>query len=394
MKYILFLIIIGCLFSCNKAEVVSTESEGVSAPWVDTSSKHPKAAQFDALLKKYKQKGLPGISLLIRDSKGTWFGASGKADIKSNISFKPGTVSKTASITKLLIGALVFKLMEDSANTKIGFNDLQTKVSKWIPDAVLSKIANGREITLGQCMKHETGIPDIISESKFYLAVLNNPNKKWGAEELLSYIYEKPALFKQGNSAAYSNTNTILVSMVIEAQTGRKHSDLLHELIFRPLAMNQTYYHPHDVLPANVAQAYFDLYNNNAIVNVSNLITGNGNGYVGVYSNLFDLYNFANALFINQTLLKPSSLQLMQTYEKRDGSNYYGYGLQKSYLDNGIDFGIGHKGRDLGYSANLFYFPNKKVLHILFVNYGTDAKSNLREVFSQFVDEMIAASLN
>lgn len=47
----------------------------------------------------------------------------------------------------------------------------------------------------------------------------------------------------------------------------------------------------------------------------------------------------------------------------------------------GSDFGIGHKGRDLGYSANLFYFPGKGVTHIFFVNYGTDADSGLKDVF-------------
>jgi D-alanyl-D-alanine carboxypeptidase len=72
----------------------------------------------------------------------------------------------------------------------------------------------------------------------------------------------------------------------------------------------------------------------------------------------------------------------------------YGYGIQKSYLNRGIDAGIGHKGRDLGYSANLFYFPTKKVLHILFVNYGTDSDSDLKDVFREFLEELVDLTLN
>ncbi|HEU4573536.1 MAG TPA: serine hydrolase domain-containing protein [Chitinophagaceae bacterium] len=394
MKKILIALICISFFACRKAQIVQTRSVGEEVPWNDSSSQHPKNAALDALLKKYQKKGLPGISLLVNDRNGTWVGATGKADIDNNIDFVPGTVSKAASITKLLVGTLVFKLMEDSIHTGIGYNDLNTKINHWLPQRIINRIANGNEVTLGQCMKHETGIPDLIEENSFYLAVLNNPNKKWQPEELLSYIFDKPALFGPSDTAVYSNTNYVLVSMIIEAQTGRNHSDLLKELILNPLGMTHTYYQPHDELPNEVAQGYFDLYNNNTIVNVSNLVTGSGNGYGGIYSNVFDLFKFADALFIKKTLLKPSSLAIMQTWGKRDGSNLYGYGIQKSFLDKDIDAGIGHKGRDVGYSANLFYFPNKGVTHIFFVNYGTDGDSHLRQTFYDFIDELVSITVN
>ena len=393
MKKILIAILCISFFACRKAQIVQTRSIGEDVPWNDSSSLHPKSAALEALLEKYQKKGLPGISLLVNDANGTWVGAAGKADIANNIDFVPGTVSKAASITKLLVGTLVFKLMEDSVHTGIGYKDLNTKITHWLPQRITNHIANGNEITLGQCMKHETGIPDLIEQNSFYLAVLNNPNKKWGPEELLSYIYDKPGLFAPSDTAVYSNTNYILVSMIIEAQTGRKHSDLLKELILNPLGMTHTYYQPHDELPNEVAQGYFDLYNNNTLVNVSNLVTGSGNGYGGIYSNVFDLFKFADALFIRKTLLKPSSLAIMQTWGKRDDTNLYGYGIQKSFLDKGVDAGIGHKGRDVGYSANLFYFPNKGVTHIFFVNYGTDGDSHLRQTFYDFIDELVSITV-
>ncbi len=127
-------------------------------------------------------------------------------------------------------------------------------------------------------------------------------------------------------------------------------------------------------------------------MNVSNLVTGSGNGYGGLYSNIYDLYTFIDAVLIRETFLKPASLTLMKSWGKRDDSNYYGYGIQQSYI-RGTDFGIGHKGRDLGYSANLFFFPARGVTHIFFVNYGTDADSRLKDIFFEFVDEMVALSL-
>lgn len=379
--------------ACTKPQIGQTRSIGVFTPWNDTSNLHPKNASFIALLDKYKKKGLPGISLLINDNKGTWIGAAGKADIVNNIDFVPGTVSKAASITKLFIGTLVFKLMEDSAITGMGYRELNKKISDWLPASIVSKLANGNTITLGQCMNHQTGIPDLIEEDRFYLAVLNNPNKKWEAEELLEFIYNKPALFTPGDTAIYSNTNTVLITMVIEAQTGKKHAALLKQYVVDPLNLANTYYQPHDQLPNSVAQGYYDLYNNSTIVNVSNLVTGSGNGYGGIYSNLFDLLKFADALLIKKTFLKPSSMNIMLTYGKQDDTNYYGYGIQKSFLEQGANFGIGHKGRDLGYTANLFYFPGKGVTHIFFINYGTDADSDLKQIFREFQAELVTLSL-
>lgn len=114
---------------------------------------------------------------------------------------------------------------------------------------------------------------------------------------------------------------------------------------------------------------------------------------ITLYSNIYDLKIFIDALLIEKTLLSSQSLSLMQRYGKQDGSNLYGYGIQKSYLNMGVNFGIGHKGRDLGYSANLFYFPNKGVTHIFFINYGTDSNSKLKEVFTQFVNELVELTL-
>jgi D-alanyl-D-alanine carboxypeptidase len=257
----------------------------------------------------------------------------------------------------------------------------------------LDKLPNGKRITLGQCMKHETGIPDVIEQSEFYLAVLNDPNKKWSPEELLEYVYHSDPLFQPGDTAIYSNTNTILVAMTIEAATKKKHSDLLRQLILSPLRMQHTFYQPHDVLPDNTAQGYFDLYNNNTIVNVSNLVTGSGNGYGGIYSNVFDLFSFIDHLLVRKDLLSPLSLQIMETYGKSDPPNQYGYGIMKKFIERGVNAGYGHSGRDLGYTANMFYFPSHHTTHVFFINYGTDGKSDLKHVFEDFQEELLDLTL-
>lgn len=393
MRILLIFFLVCLVVSCSKPVIGDTQKVSIPVPWLDTSARHPMNQQLLTLLEKYRKKGLPGISLLVRNNAGTWVGATGKADIEKGIPFEMGQVSQVASITKLFMGALVFRLMEDSLNTKIGYRALTMPINTWLPRSVTDKIANGNTITLGDCMKHETGVPDIITQNSFYLAVLNNPNKLWTATELLEFVNNKPAEFSPRDTAIYSNTNTLLVSLVINAATGKNHADLLKQYIINHLQLKNTYYHPHDKMPRNMAQGYFDLYNNNKIVNVSNLIVGDGNGYNGVFSNIFDLYAFADALLLQKTLLTAKSLSVMETYGKSDDVNRYGYGIMKKFINRGVNAGIGHSGRELGYTGNLFYFPNKNVTHVFLINYGTDSESGLKEVFKQFQEELMDMTL-
>ena len=389
MKNIFYLAIVVLLSAgCHKYDIPPTSPHPSGIPWVDSSSKHPDNAAFRALIEKYNRKGLPGISLLVRNANGTWCGSVGKADLERNMPFRVDQVSKIASISKLIIGTTVFKMMEDSARTGVGYTALHQRITTWLPASLTNKIANANLVTLGQLMNHETGIPDIIEQNSFYLQALNDPTKSWALYDLVAPIYNKPALFYPGDTAIYSNTNIILICMIIESITQRRHSDAIRDYVFRPLGMNNSWYFPHEKLPGNVAQGYYDLYNNNTLVNVSNIATG------GMFSTIFDLYKFLDGLIIKETFLLPESYRLMCTWgSKADPPNIYGYGIMKKFIERGVNAGIGHSGRDLGYTANMFYFPNKDVSHIFLINYGSDGDSRLREVFREFQNELLDITL-
>jgi D-alanyl-D-alanine carboxypeptidase len=370
--YFPFLLI---LFSCKKEipETAMPECDLNIAP-----STHPKAAMFDSLMKVYVAKGLPGVSMLISDSAGTYVGSAGFADLAAGVPFSPCHLSKAASITKMMMGVLTFQLEEE------GFFQVDDPIENYLDREMLEKIDNAEGKTILQLMNHTTGIYDVITSSEFYLAVLNNPLKNWTQEELLKYVYGKEG-YELGNPypAYYSNTNTLLLSMIIEKATGQPHGKLLREKIWDPLGMQNTFYQGRETLPETSAQGYFDLHNNGRIVNVTHFITGSGNGYGGVFSNVFDLHLFLKALLIDKIILSDESLQRMQQFYQEDEDFYTGAGLIKKFTDK-PEFAIGHTGRDLGYSANLFYFPQKGSSMVFFVNYGTNGESTLRPVFREF----------
>lgn len=378
------------LDSCRKDEIQRPSTLSCNLVESTTYRANPKSAQFQSLIEKYVKAGLPGITLLVKDDHGFYIGSAGMADIKKGIDMQPCHIAKIASITKFMLGAAVMRLQEK------GILSLDDPIKKYLPEGTLAKIANGKEpVSIRNLMNHTSGFYDLIEDNGFYLQVLNNPSKHWNPDDLLQYVYNKPAVFKfnPGDTAAYSNTNYLLLSMIVEKASKKSHSLVMHEEVFDRLNMNDTYYFWHDPLPGgHVAQGYYDLYNNGTLMNLTNWNTGSGNGYGGVYSTVWDMYLFSEALFEKKTLLTQASLDQMLVFHPTvEARKHLGVACFKDFIDIGDpqkDYAWGHRGRDLSYSADLFYFPEHNAHMSLIVNYGTDGDSPLRDIFKEMRDDV------
>lgn len=374
-KFLILCLFSIAIFSCSKKTIEATQI--CSTPALPA---HPKAAQFQGVIDHYVQQGLPGIALLIKDQNGTWIGSSGMADIAKGVIMQPCHISKVASITKIFMATLAFKLYEE------GKLNLDVPVHNYLDASQLKDIKNADEVTVRQLLNHTTGIYDVIDDNNFYLDVLNNPPKHRTQEDVLKFVRGKDAVFPAGEGPGYSNTNTLLLSMIIDKIGGKPHQQLLHEKVIDPLMLLNTYYYYHDPLPeGKVAQGYYDLYNNGNIENLSSYNTGSGNGYTGLYSNVFDLLTFIDALLVQKTLVSDNSLLQMlsfNTKEEEGSDRLLGQGVVKDFIHRpNNEYAYGHRGRDLAYSADLFYFPIQNQTMVLIVNYGTDGDSKLRPAF-------------
>ncbi len=384
MHHNIFLILsLALTFAACEQEAVSS-SEACNYVSNANYALHPKANQLEAMLTKYQKQGLPGLVLMIEDADGQWVGYAGKADIQKDLPFLPCYTSKVGSITKPMIAALAFKLQEE------GTWDLDDPLSKYIDANVLDRITNSEGVTIRNCLQHTTGFYDVITDAAFYLAVINNPNKTWSPMDLVPYVYDKPSAFEPGEVVRYSNTNTLMVVMAMEAALGYDHGLALRNKILNPVGLMDTYYQGREALPGNVAQGYFDLYNDGSIVNLSNLITGSGNGFTGIYSTVYDLNRFAKALLVERTLLKPESMVEMLDFIYVDEREFAGVGIYNQFQHVTSEPVLGHAGGDLAYSAGMYVLPTRNNAVVTFlVNYGTNGDTPLREVYRSFEREII-----
>lgn len=381
----LILILSGCKDNLIAPTVVCTEDAGITL-----NSSHPKAAALQAKMDEYIAKGVPGITVLIADDDGVWTNSAGYADIENDIKMQPCHLNKLGSVTKMMVGALAWQLIQD------GLLDIDEPIKTYIPD-VASQITNGDEITFGMLLNHTSGIYDVAGDLNFNLAVVNDFSYSWSTEEILEFMKDKPATHEPGTTVSYSNSNTMIEALIIETVTGRKHGELLTERILQPLGMNSTVYYDYaDDFPTDrLAQGYLDFNNDGgAIQNISALNPGSGNGYTGVYSTVTDLYRFMKALMIDKTLTTEENLDKIFASFQSTSSGYWMSSIGAIHNEFRLTLpenqpAYGHAGGDIGYSANLDYLPHNNTIFAATYNYGINLRTALRDEIIDLQVELI-----
>ncbi len=85
-----------------------------------------------------------------------------------------------------------------------------------------------------------SGLKSYSFDPKFNETLDQEPQKAWTPQELLNIAYDSPIQFAPGTQYDYSNTNIVLLGLVIEKLTGMSLSDAFEKRIFKPLGMTHT----------------------------------------------------------------------------------------------------------------------------------------------------------
>jgi CubicO group peptidase (beta-lactamase class C family) len=141
------------------------------------------------------------------------------------------TLFRIASTTKLLVGTVVMRLVEQGALA------LDAPISRYLPWLHLRQAGLEDQITLRHLLSHTSGLchfpADFASRDPDGLDV-------WAHEHLPRY----PALTPPGQVWLYSNTGLSLAAYVAQSVTTTPFALLMHDLLFAPLGMEHTTFDP------------------------------------------------------------------------------------------------------------------------------------------------------
>ncbi len=156
------------------------------------------------------------------------FYAAGYHNREHKIPANPKALFKIASISKLYHAVAITKLVNDNRLS------LDKVLTDYFPE-LKGRIENAESITLRMLVQHRSGIPNFTNTPNFW----NDPTQS--SETALDLILDLPANFKPNADYEYSNTNYLLLSMLIEKVTDQSHFQFIKEVLLNPLGLKNTY---------------------------------------------------------------------------------------------------------------------------------------------------------
>ncbi len=276
--------------------------------------------------------------------------ADGERPAAPNDRFRIGSMSKTfVAVTALL-------LQEE------GLFDLDDLAAEWLPDEVVENMANADLVTIRQLLSMRSGIDDYLAQDEFWAALEADPTHIWAAQEALQYAYGLPALAAPNAEFYYSNSNYLLLQLVLESASGLPLHSLMRDRILDPLRLSDTYTQISETLPGGFVDGYEDFDGDGEAENVSDFNDGAGLADGGLISNVNDLTTFYRALLVDQTLLTADSMAELMSFLPDDEGGGYSLGLGEWETDYGTAWG--HSGSVLGFVSMGFYLPDQDAIII------------------------------
>lgn len=308
------------------------------------------------------EQNLPGISVAVGGGgEIVWAEGFGWADLDKRAPIAPETLFRIGTASTALTSAGVGLLVEQ------GGLDVDEAIQTYVPafQETYAPTPQDRQatVTLRHLMAHVSGVPDDGGdEGALYSRHCARP------VEALQYFsgYERELLFKPGTEYHYSSYGWVVVSAAVEAAAREPFLTFMQRRIFEPLGMRGTMPESATQEIPNRATFYFPRFAADPRYGLHGMRPLDYSCYAGAsvfLSTPSDLVRFAMAAN-GGTLLKPATVQLLQTSQRLASGEETGYGLgwdiETVTLAGKPARWVGHEGTTLGgMAASLMTFPDR-----------------------------------
>ena len=368
-----FTLIIGCHVTAEKSITPQPEYAAVPAFKFQPLGKDDSLRYYSAVRDFFEKslisnRNFNGGVLIAKGSSIIYEEYKGYKDPKTKELLDANSPMHIASVSKNFAAAAVLRLIQEG---RLGLNDT---LSSFFPNFPY----NG--VTVKMLMNHRSGLPNYVH----YLERMGwNKNQYVTNQDVLNSLYtmHPEPEFRAGTHFSYSNTNFVLLAMIVEKITGMPYPDYLKKNFFEPLDMNDTYvFSLSDSITAIKSyNAYGTLWKYDFLENTY--------GDKNIYTTPRDLLKWSVALsdgkVINQSLL--DSAFTPYSFE-RPGVHNYGLGWRLLTLKNGKKV-VYHNGRWHGTNAAFTKLTDEDVTIIIIGNrYDPNIYTTARKAYDIFGD--------
>ena len=342
-------------------------SSSTSAPAPSAESASPTEAALTPELEAGLQKALdqvrkefdaPGIQAGVWTADGKWIGSSGVAKVGTDQPITPADHTRIGSITKTMTATVIVQLIDEG---KLSFDD--------ILDTYVPGMPNGDTATIKNLLEMQTGIPTYTGDTKVLNQYAADPTTTFTPRELVDSVKKQPAMFAPGAQFFYSNTNYVLLGMVIEKVTGTSIADNFSERLFTPLSMSDTSVPgTSTALPEPYLSGISEQTNPlGKVKNATNWNPSFASTAGEVISTIEDLHTWGEALGTGKGILSPETQQLREesvntTVPPNTPERSYGMGIVNTAG------WLGHTGEIPGYNTVLNHKPETGTTIVVMVN--------------------------
>ncbi|MFF4652940.1 serine hydrolase domain-containing protein [Streptomyces sp. NPDC001380] len=277
---------------------------------------------------------------------------SGRTPMSPRLGFRIGSETKTFTVTALL-------QLVDRGRVR-----LDDPVSRYVEG-----VPGGGRITLRQLAEMRSGLFSYTEDAAFDKAFLADPHRAFTPRQLLAYAFRHPATARPGTAFQYSNTNTVLLGLVVEKASGMPLYRYLAERVMDPVRLRRTLLPIGPEFPEPHARGYTRQTPTGAVADATDWDPSWAWAAGAVISDLDDLRAWA-VTAARGTLLTPAT-QRQRLRTLPTGAPGLGYGLGIFDLNGWI----GHNGSLPGYQTVAVHLPAAGATLVVLVNTDAPAPS-------------------
>ena len=319
-------------------------------------------------IQSLQNQAVGGISLaVVREGRVVYSRGYGLSSVELQQTMRDSSLFEIGSITKEFTAAVVLSLVEDGRLT------LDTPLAKFVPD-----FPRAKDITIRDLLSMRSGIPDYTDQAGFDKAAFTGTTP----DAIVATVKQLPLDFDPGTQWEYSNTNYILLGMVIERAGGSSYVDQLFNKVVKPVNMLVTTYGNAGASSPDMTTGYILQGDRMRPDKPWDLDWAYSAG--GLISNVLDLAAWDTALLNGKVINDPDLRQMWSPTTLPDGTSVpYGFGwsIESLYGHREIDTNGGLP----GYNGRNAAFPNDKFDVIVLGNSEAfDAGPIVRQIFAMF----------